>query len=508
MGAALALAEDRGYLIPSLPNTPVQTKYPVFFPWILSFVWRWNPDFPSNLDQAVALAAFFACFALWACYRLIRCLGGGRELSLAITAYCGLHPAFLQISSRIMTDVPMMGLAILSLLLLEASVRKKAPAWLPALGGVIMAAAVLTRLVAVTFLLAGVGFALYRRGHRAAIAFAGCSVPIVCIVLLLQGNNEPLDAWAAAGDAGFRQTWLFYTSYGDFWKLSAPDLERFLSMLSRNTIIFLLTPASYFLFLETEREGWVAALFIYPTVTFAVFHGLFRHGKANGWSSLHLAVPLYSAVLLLWSHGGYMLRFGVPLLPLFAFGLWFEVRSVVAGIAEIFRRPKSLLLDRVVAAGFALVIVFFSIRGAAAYWKRSNDIASQSAEHTKVSREEEELYAWIRDHTGESARFISCDDGLLYLRTRRQAIYPIIFSQEVAYANDSDARDRDLAHVLDTARHVRARYWVSSSRDFNWLDGGDAVRAEIEELLTGQPLLFESSAETFRVHDLQGLSFD
>ena len=36
MGAALALAEDRGYLIPSLPNTPVQTKYPVFFPWILS----------------------------------------------------------------------------------------------------------------------------------------------------------------------------------------------------------------------------------------------------------------------------------------------------------------------------------------------------------------------------------------------------------------------------------------------------------------------------------------
>ena len=63
--------------------------------------------------------------------------------------------------------------------------------------------------------------------------------------------------------------------------------------------------------------------------------------------------------------------------------------------------------------------------------------------------------------------------------------YPIIFSQEVAYANDSDARDRDLAHVLDTARHVRARYWVSSSRDFNWLDGGDAVRAEIEELLTG-----------------------
>ena len=507
MGAALALAEDRGYLIPSLPNTPVQTKYPVFFPWILSFVWRWNPDFPSNLDQAVALSAFFACFALWACYRLVRCLGAGRGLSLAITAYCGLHPVFLQISSRIMTDVPMMGLAILSLVLLEASVRKQAPRWLPALSGIIMAAAVLTRLVAVAFLLAGVGFALYRRGHRAVIAFAGCSVPIVCIVLLLQGNNEPLDAWAAAGDAGFRQTWLFYTSYGDFWKLSVPDLESFLSMLSQNTIIYLLTPASYFLFLGTGHEGWVVALFAHAAVTFAVFHGLFRHGKANGWSSLHLAVPLYSAVLLIWSHGGYMLRFGLPLLPVFAFGLWFEARSVVAGIAESLRRPKSPLLDRVVAAGFALAILFFSIRGATGYWQRNNDIASQSAQRARVSREEQELHTWIRDHTEESARFISCDDGHLYLRTRRQAIYPIIFSQEVAYANDSDARDRDLAHVLDTARHVEARYWVSSSRDFNWLSGGDAVRAKIEEVLTGQPLLFESSAGTFRVHDLQGLSF-
>ena len=36
---------------------------------------------------------------------------------------------------------------------------------------------------------------------------------------------------------------------------------------------------------------------------------------------------------------------------------------------------------------------------------------------------------------------------------------------------------------------------------------GDLVRAKIEELLSGQPPLFESSAETFRVYDLQGLNF-
>ncbi len=240
-------------------------------------------------------------------------------------------------------------------------------------------------------------------------------------------------------------------------------------------------------------------------VTFAVFHGLFRHGKANGWSSFHLAVPLYSAVLLVWSHSEYMLRFGLPLLPLFAIGLWTEARSVVGVIVQTLRSPKPLL-DRLAAAGVALVILLFSIRGATGYWRRNNDIVAQSARRIEVSGEEQELYDWIRDHTEASARFISCDDGHLYLRTRRQAIRPIFFSQEVSYANDSAVRDRDLANVFDTARHVGARYWVVSSWDFHWFSGGDAVRAKIEELLSGQPVLFESSTGRFRVHDLRGMS--
>ena len=157
-----------------------------------------------------------------------------------------------------------------------------------------MAAAVLTRLIAVTFLVAGVGFTLYRRGYRPTVIFAACSAPIVCLVLFLQGTNEPLEAWASGGDAGFRQTWLYYTSYGDFWKLSVPDLDHFLTMLGQNTILFLLMPASYFLFLGTEQVGALLSLLAHLAVTFAVFHGLFRHGKANGWSAVHLVVPLYS----------------------------------------------------------------------------------------------------------------------------------------------------------------------------------------------------------------------
>src|SRR5271169_3028901 len=53
--SAEALANHRGYILPSVPGGPIATKYPILYPWILSWVWRWNPSFPANLNDAVAL---------------------------------------------------------------------------------------------------------------------------------------------------------------------------------------------------------------------------------------------------------------------------------------------------------------------------------------------------------------------------------------------------------------------------------------------------------------------
>jgi hypothetical protein len=46
---AKALATGRGYRIISLPREFAQTKYPILFPLLLSFVWRLDPVFPQNL---------------------------------------------------------------------------------------------------------------------------------------------------------------------------------------------------------------------------------------------------------------------------------------------------------------------------------------------------------------------------------------------------------------------------------------------------------------------------
>ena len=40
-----ALADGEGFTVRNLPGSPPQTKYPILFPFVLSLIWQWNPDF-------------------------------------------------------------------------------------------------------------------------------------------------------------------------------------------------------------------------------------------------------------------------------------------------------------------------------------------------------------------------------------------------------------------------------------------------------------------------------
>src|SRR2546426_10733936 len=71
-----AIAEGRGYILPSVPGTPPATKYPILYPWILSWVWRWNGSFPANLFAAVALNLAFGVAYLISAFFFLRKLCG------------------------------------------------------------------------------------------------------------------------------------------------------------------------------------------------------------------------------------------------------------------------------------------------------------------------------------------------------------------------------------------------------------------------------------------------
>ena len=46
---AKALSKGMGYRLISLPSAPFQIKYPVIYPYLLSWAWWLNPSFPANI---------------------------------------------------------------------------------------------------------------------------------------------------------------------------------------------------------------------------------------------------------------------------------------------------------------------------------------------------------------------------------------------------------------------------------------------------------------------------
>ncbi len=74
---AQSLARGQGYRIASLPGEPLQKKYPILYPLVLSAIWRMAPDFPANAKWIMLASWVFLPVFLVLC-RLI-----AREFGLA-----------------------------------------------------------------------------------------------------------------------------------------------------------------------------------------------------------------------------------------------------------------------------------------------------------------------------------------------------------------------------------------------------------------------------------------
>src|SRR6185503_2597184 len=68
---AKALATGQGYRIISLPSEPAQTKYPPFYPWLLSLIWRVYPSFPENVTPLTLLSAISTLAFMCLSYRYL-----------------------------------------------------------------------------------------------------------------------------------------------------------------------------------------------------------------------------------------------------------------------------------------------------------------------------------------------------------------------------------------------------------------------------------------------------
>ncbi|MBI3697299.1 MAG: hypothetical protein HY238_20990, partial [Acidobacteria bacterium] len=209
--SAQALAQGRGYILPSVPGTPPQTKYPILYSWLLSWVWKLDPVFPANVGLAVWITAVFACWFLVAAFVSLRDMGDA--LALALVALCAFQPHFLFVSGSVLSDVPFMALALTAAVVGERAFRAGQAGGSPyaVAAGILAGLSVLTRSVGVAVVAGLAAAAIHRRAYRQGALFCLAAAPFLLSGLLRAQAPLP------SGETGWRQTWLWYSTYSGYF---------------------------------------------------------------------------------------------------------------------------------------------------------------------------------------------------------------------------------------------------------------------------------------------------
>lgn len=505
--SAQALAEGRGYIIPSLPGTPVQTKYPVVYPWLLSWVWRWFPSFPANLVPATWLTALFGCWSLIAAFQFLRrLLGLGDWPALAIVGVFAFEPNFLAYSGRILSDVPFMALVLTAIVLADSSLSRSKRTWLVVMTGVLAGLSAGMRTIGLAVAVGIFVTALFRREYRKAIVFCLAAAPFLAIALwpvlsgsFLNGQGNETNSL----EPGWRQTWLYYTSYGGFWRGSVPSAAVFFKLLKINGLLFGIAPMRYVLapLIEPTSLGGIT---VYTILTAVLIAGIVRQARKQEWKLILVVFLFYSLFLLAWPFPQ-MSRFLLLFLPLFYAGLYVETKRMVQLLVANLRSGAPAW-SRALAVGLSIALLAV---GGAALWNYARgdrrELSAKAERRAGLLREKTQAYEWIRRHTDANSRIVAYHDALLYLYTGRQALRPIAFSLTPVYTGDDRVLECDLAHITDAPRHVRASFWVMSDDDFERESNVRLIKARAAQIKSVLPIVFRSREGHVQVYDLSCL---
>ncbi len=504
--AARALAAGQGYTLPSLPAPGAvaapQSKYPSLYPWLLSWVWRWKPLFPQNVRLALQLTLLFACWFLIASFCWLRAWLG-EWAALVCVALTALHPHFLALSGAVLSEVPFMALAMTAIAWHDL-VSENERIWAPLGIGLLAGAAAGIRSVGAAVVLGLAAAAVSRKRYRHAVLICLAAAPVVAATLPAGSIVLP---GGAAASLGWRQTWLYYTSYWAFWKLSVPSWPVFREMVQSNVKDLLVTPASQCLFPPPAALGPFGGALLCIVLTAGIAAGIIRKARRQGWQSIHWVLLFYLPVTLVWNYP-IMSRFLVPFLPLFYAGAWMEGVHLASMVRKTLGQGGELA-EKIIAGLIAAGLAGTASAAAAAYMNDSRArLREDGKQRAALQKQKAEAYHWITTHTGTSAKILASEDICLYLYTGRQAVWPLAFTTAPFYETDTRDLQQQLDHWTDVGRTIGARYWLAVDGDYYIEAVSPLVRDKMAASQAALPEVFRSSAGAVRVYDLSSWQAD
>ena len=373
--------------------------------------------------------------------------------------------------------------------------------WL--IAGLLAMLAVATRSIGIALVAGTCVAALTRRLPKAALAMAAFGAAGLAPGVL---SGPPAGGIAGApGFSGYTQTMLFYTSYLGFWRFSVPDLATFWDQLCFNLLELLKTPAV--LVFLVPAAGFAGAFWQGAGVALSagVLRGVFSGANPKTWHPIHFMFLFHIPVVLAWNYT-LMERFLLLFLPLFLWGAYREIRTILKAAGDVFRQRKPIG-DRLAASLILGLVGGLLVHGAYyGAWVSPVATAEMQRRREALAEEKSEAYRWIREHTARDDRFIAYEDVNLYLHTGRQALRPLAVSTASFYRQNKTILDRELEHLADTARVVRARYWLVAPDDFHLESGDEFLQKATSGLLDQARAVFATEGGRVRIYDISALT--
>jgi len=500
--SAKALAEGKGYILPSVPGTPPATKYPILYPWMLSWVWRWNPSFPANLSAAVALNVAFGAAYLTMAFVFLRRLKGLNDVAaLTLTGYCAVHPLILFQSAHLMSDIPFAALTLGACVQAARAIEKDAGTRSTVFCGILAGLAALARVLGVP-IAAGLYWAIaLRKGWRKSTVFAACVLPFLATLLWRLIFLTPKIAAVAASSCSisWRMTWLYYTSYIGYWRADTVSHHVLWQTVRSGLFYSLIQPGAYFLNSHFIQPATLAVVLL--TILSAVAaRGLVRQARAGGLQPVHFALAFYLLPVLIWDYAT-VDRFLIPFLPLIGAGVWTEASHLAHQIRISFQKEGGRE-EKIASTFFCLVGAAILLCMGVSWVQGIFSVAHVSESRAALLKEKREAYAWLRENSSPNARVLAYEDASAYLYSARQALRPTIFSPSGVYR--PEVLNSELSCITSSAEPISAGYWLVSDDDFGFEWEPANSRAKLKETQTASafPLLFRSRQGHVRIYGL------
>ncbi len=424
--AGKTIADGLGPKIASLPGEPAQTKYPPGLPFLVSLVWRWNPDLATIRPWLTLLAWSFVPMLLGGVLVLYRRWGLSDTMRWSLVAFLALSCYTALLGTMVISEVLFTALLVAALIALDDE------RWV--LAGVLAGLACLTRTTGVVMLVAiPAAVWLQRRSFRPGLVFSAAMLPFVA-------------GWAV-------WTRLFRSSGSDRITAYYTDYVA--------EIVWNATRSNYPTMLWKNADAWMAGVAEvlvpdsgYTVLSHAILSGLALFSVIGSWRLCRVyprAIPysvtslLMSAMVVAWCYPPTE-RLIFPAFPLLLAGLGIEVANFGRALrASWAKQPvATALTGAVVGAGLV-----FAIGQHATFW--SSHLPGYYRSFREITRDNNSCFARIAAELPADAAFVAHHDPLLWLRTGRHGVR-MMYRTADWY---EDRPDNILATYMDTVGFAR-----------------------------------------------------